>query len=241
MTQELRVHLLQLDITAWTSLGSLPGCIALYVGMPVILWSRNLCTDLGVANGSQGIVRGLYTNICEFGFTYCTCALVEFPSSQVSIPGLLGSIFPVTLILWSFTTLPAGTTDVSTKLPIQPAFAITGHSAQGKTLPNVIVDLHEGGFGAYVAASHTCSRQGLCIMLPVTIDQLNKPLPYDLLQEMKCLHQLEHNTYIRHGFAEGALVNVIDPESERELPPKKLQGKFIAPKGSSQWKLSCGF
>lgn len=27
------------------------------------------------------------------------------------------------------------------QLPIQPAFAVTGHSAQGKTLPNVLIDL----------------------------------------------------------------------------------------------------
>jgi hypothetical protein len=28
------------------------------------------------------------------------------------------------------------------QLPIQPAFAVTGHSAQGKTLPQVLVNLH---------------------------------------------------------------------------------------------------
>jgi ATP-dependent exoDNAse (exonuclease V) alpha subunit len=38
------------------------------------------------------------------------------------------------------------------QIPIQPAFTITGHSLQGKTLPNVIVNLHEGSFAAYVAA-----------------------------------------------------------------------------------------
>jgi hypothetical protein len=40
------------------------------------------------------------------------------------------------------------------------------------------------------------TREGLCIMQPVTIDNLNRPLPYDLLQEMKQLTDLEHNTYI---------------------------------------------
>jgi hypothetical protein len=37
--------------------------------------------------------------------------------------------------------------------PVQPAFAITGHSAEGKTLPDILANLHEGGFAAYVAAS----------------------------------------------------------------------------------------
>jgi hypothetical protein len=203
MSRQLQEHLLQLDITALTSAGSLPGCIPLYVGMPVILQSRNLCMDLGVANGLQGIIKRIYTTICKFGFTYCTCALVEFPTSRVGIPNLPAGIFPVTPISWSFTTLPPGSFDPSTKvrvtqnqLPIQPSFAVTGHSAQGKTLPNVIVDLHEGGFGAYVAASHARTREGLCIMQPVMIDNLNRPLPYDLLQEMKRLADLEPNTYI---------------------------------------------
>ncbi|KAG1791565.1 uncharacterized protein HD556DRAFT_1240499, partial [Suillus plorans] len=166
--------------------------------MPVILRSRNLCTDLGVANGTQGIVQRIYTTICDSGFTYCTCALVEFPTSRVAIPGLPAGVFPVTPISWAFTTLPPGSFDPSTKvrvtcsqLPIQPSFAVTGHSAQGKTLPSVIVDLHEGGFGAYVAASRARSREGLCITQAVTIDQLNRPLPYDLLQEMKRLGDLE--------------------------------------------------
>jgi ATP-dependent exoDNAse (exonuclease V) alpha subunit len=160
MSRQLWEHLLQLDITALMSAGSLPGCIPLYVGMPVILQTRNLCMDLGVANGSQGIIKHIYTAICEFGFTYCTCALVEFPTSWVAIPGLPAGIFPVTPISWSFMTLLPSSFDPSTKvrvtqnqLAIQPSFAVTGHSAQGKTLPNVIVDLHEGGFGVYVAAS----------------------------------------------------------------------------------------
>jgi hypothetical protein len=43
------------------------------------------------------------------------------------------------------------------QVPIQPAFAVTGHSVEGKTLPNVLVDLRKGGFAAYVAASHPTS------------------------------------------------------------------------------------
>ncbi|KAG1811782.1 uncharacterized protein BJ212DRAFT_1277471, partial [Suillus subaureus] len=69
------------------------------------------------------------------------------------------------------------------QLPIQPVFAVTGHSAQGKTLPKVLINLHEGGFVAYVAASRAQTCDGLCISHLVTLDQLNKPLPSDLLQE----------------------------------------------------------
>ncbi|KAG2352758.1 hypothetical protein BDR07DRAFT_1383930 [Suillus spraguei] len=66
------------------------------------------------------------------------------------------------------------------QVPIQPAFTVTGHSAQGKTLPQVIVNLHEGGFAAYVSASHAQTHKGLCITQPVMVEFLNKCIPSDL-------------------------------------------------------------
>ncbi|KAG2151558.1 uncharacterized protein EDB93DRAFT_1083116 [Suillus bovinus] len=77
----MQEYLLELDVSALTSASSLPGFIPLYVGMPVILCSRNLSTDLGIVNGSQGTVYKLYTMVCPSGFTCCTCALVYFPVS----------------------------------------------------------------------------------------------------------------------------------------------------------------
>ncbi|KAG2124013.1 hypothetical protein DEU56DRAFT_744929, partial [Suillus clintonianus] len=148
LTREIRLHLLGLDVAAFSSAGALPGFVSLYVGMPVILRSRNLSTELGITNGSQGIVRKIYTAQCAEGLTYCTCALVDFAGSRVRIPGLPVGTFPITPISWTFTTLAPGSKDDKSKLrvvreqlPIQPAFAVTGHSAQGKTLPKVIVNL----------------------------------------------------------------------------------------------------
>ncbi|KAG1800615.1 hypothetical protein EV424DRAFT_1352073, partial [Suillus variegatus] len=112
------------------------------------------------------------------------------------------------------------------QLPIQPAFAVTGHSAQGKTLAKVIVNLHEGGFAGYVAASRAQTRHGLYITEPVTIDQLNKPLPYDLLMEVRRFEALEHNTYVRLHLLEGEAISIPDPESEREVRPLKLRPTF---------------
>jgi len=59
------------------------------------------------------------------------------------------------------------------QLPVQPVFAITGHSAEGKTLPDILANLHEGGFAAYVTTSRPTSREGLCITRPVTLEMLN--------------------------------------------------------------------
>ncbi|KAG1891896.1 uncharacterized protein F5891DRAFT_910293, partial [Suillus fuscotomentosus] len=119
------------------------GFTALSVGMPVILRLRNVSTDLGITNGSQGTVRHIYTEQCSHDITYATCVLVEFPHSKVHLTGLPKGVFPILPSTWSFTTLLD--CDGSHKkvhvtrhqIPIQPAYAVTGHSSQGKTLPNV--------------------------------------------------------------------------------------------------------
>lgn len=63
-------------------------------------------------------------------------------------------------------------------------------------LPEVLVDLSEGGFAAYVAASRARTQDGICLTKPVTLKELNKPIPADLLIEVRHLEALEHNTYI---------------------------------------------
>ena len=158
--------------------------------MPVVLRMKNISTDLGITNGSQGIVRQIYTSICPVGLTYCTCAIVEFPDCKISLPGLPKGYFPIVPSKWTFTTLLTmeDGTQVTIQLtryqlPVQPGFAVTGQSAQGKTLPSVLANLHEGGFGAYVAASRARQQEGLCITEEVTLNQLNQLVPNSLLRE----------------------------------------------------------
>jgi hypothetical protein len=81
----------------------------------------------------------------------------------------------------------------------------------------MLCNLQDGGFGAYVAASHACSRHGLYIMQPVSIQDLNKPMPYSLLQETKRLQTIEHNTYICYGFIKAQYQVIPDPESETNM------------------------
>ncbi|KAG2749905.1 hypothetical protein P692DRAFT_201712236, partial [Suillus brevipes Sb2] len=126
----------------------LPGLVPLYVGMPVILRGRNISTDLGITNGSQGFVRQLLTEVSPFGLTHVKCAIVHFPTSKVHLSDLPRHHFPILPVTWNFTTLLDDVQGCEVKLritrhqlPIQPAFAVTGHSAQGKTLPSVLVNL----------------------------------------------------------------------------------------------------
>jgi len=225
-------RLLYLDFSSSKYQRALPGFIPLYPDMPVILRTQNFSTGLKITNGSQGYVRQIFTEILPQGFLHCNCVLVEFPDSPLKLTGLPKGYYPVVPSTFSFTTnIHQNHSMIMTKitrhqLPIQPAFAVTGHSAQGKSLPKIVASLHEGGFGAYVAASRAFNREGLCITHPVQLQDLRKPLGHNLYFENRRLKALEHNTYIRHGFSLGSPVNVPDPETEINID-LKIKAKFV--------------
>jgi len=54
----------------------------------------------------------------------------------------------------------------------------------------------------------------LAIIQPVTLAELNKPLPFDLVKEAYRHDIMEHNTLIRYGFKKGSLLFVPDPDEE---------------------------
>ena len=237
LSQKEHEDLLHLDMSSSKLSDALPGFLPLFVGMPIVLKSKNISTDLGITNGCQGYIREFYTKITSMNLTYCTCAIVEFPDSRVNLSDLPLHHFPITPVSTSFITeLSQSTSQLKrkikitrTQLPIQPAFAVTGHSAEGKTLPTVLTNLHEGGFSAYVAASRARSRKGLFITEPVSLQDLNKPIPYSLLQESKRLHAIEHNTSIQFGFKQSEYESIPDPESEQNLLPTTFTPTFHTP------------
>jgi hypothetical protein len=223
-TPHERKQLLGLNLADFSSEGALPGLIPLYVGMPVILRNRNISTELGITNGSQGTVRKVFIKPCTSNYSVAQCVIVEFPDSNVDIPCLPLHHFPLTPTTWKFTTTVADSTGIKrnarvsrSQLNLQPAFAITGHAAQGKTLPQVLVDLHEGGFAAYVSASRARTRDGLFLSGTVSLDDLNRPVSSDLRHECRRLERLEYNTKVRHGFEAGSVMPTLDPESETEI------------------------
>jgi hypothetical protein len=148
------------------------------------------------------------------------CVLVEFPHSKVQLTGLPIGMFPILPPTWTFTTLLDCNRSqkkirvTQHHIPIQLGYTVTGHSLQGKTLPKVIVNLHEGGFAAYVAASCARMREGLCITQPVSLQHLNKQIPTDLLLEVSRFNALEHNSLVAYGYHKGEPVVVPDAESE---------------------------
>ena len=223
-TLDERKRLLSLNLVDFSSEGALPGLIPLFVGMPVILRNHNISTELGITNGSQGVVRKIFTEPCTNNYSVAKCVIVEFADSTVELPGLPLHCFPLTPTTWRFATVLSDATGgkqnvhiVRSQLNLQPAFAITGHAAQGKTLPQVLIDLTEGGFAAYISASRAQTRKGLFITDAVTLDVLNKPVTSNLRQECRRLERLEHNTKIHYGFEIGNIMAVLDPEAEVEM------------------------
>ena len=228
--REIITHLLTMNMTKLTAEGALPGFAPLYVGMPIILRHRNISTELRVTNGSQGYVRQINTENTIDGLTFAKSVIVEFPMSKACFEQLPPHYFPITPISWTFATKVNGELIRVNRqqVPIQPAFAVTGHSAEGKTLPNVLANLHEGGFGAYVAASRPTSCEGLFVSRPVSLEMLNHPLPYDLHVELQRLKIMEHNTLIKYGFEKGIEQKILDPEAESHL--QTTEHNIIRPK-----------
>ena len=105
-TKEMQ-SLLYLDTTALSGLGegSLPGILLFYIGMPVILRNRNLSTELGVTNGSQGILHQVNMSHTAEHLAYATSCIVEFPHSKLELPDLPTKHFPISQVSWSFATL----------------------------------------------------------------------------------------------------------------------------------------
>ena len=226
LTLDQRKHLLSLNLADFSSEGALPGFIPLFIGMPVILRNRNISTELGVTNGSQGIVRKIFTEARADNYSVAKCVIVEFPDSTVGIDGLPSHCFPLTPKTWKFNTVLSDSVGnkqtvhvVRSQLSLQPAFAITGHAAQGKTLAQVLVDLSEGGFAAYVSASRARTREGLFTTETITLENLNKPVSSHLQQECRRLERLEHNTEVRYGFKIGDIMTPLDLEGESDVAP----------------------
>ena len=145
-----------------TSTGQLPGELPLFVGMPIYI-SNNVATELGLTNGTSGIVKAICLRNGEtiseedIGFHHVQfndldCIIVEL--NDVSVKPLRGlqpnqiPIFPITGkpfdIVLKHPNRKVKNKKISVKrkhFPIVPRFSVTAHKSQGLTLDKAIVDL----------------------------------------------------------------------------------------------------
>src|SRR5260370_2495172 len=169
VTTEVQSHLEQMSTG-----DGLPPHLDLYIGAPVVLRNRNLSQELCITNGTQGIVRSILREEMSPGSSksYAMVALVEFESSPVKLSHLPTGYFPITPIssrIQASMHNPLTNSSFSFlamrhQLPIQLAFAITSHGAQGKTLSHVTADTTVKKEGiAYVPVSSPQSQYDLPI------------------------------------------------------------------------------
>ncbi|KAK0448214.1 hypothetical protein EV421DRAFT_1900857 [Armillaria borealis] len=209
--------LLDRDVSCVINKGGLHGCLAYYVGMPVILQSRNISMDLKITNGAQGFLRFIQTDIDEYGYMCAKYTIVEFPGSNVHLDGLPPGCFLIKPITWTFRheiqNAEGKCANVSVtreQMPFQAGFACTDQVTQGQTMPSVLAYMNEGSFAAYVAVSRAMCHESLFVAHPVQLEQLNQALPVNLMKEMCKFDAMAWNTLIRYGFHEGSKVPVED-------------------------------
>ena len=144
-----------------TRTNQLPGELPLYIGMPIYI-SNNIAVELGLTNGTSGIVKSIHIEDADFiseediGFHHVEfndrdCIIVELHDVTVEpLQGLQPNHIPIFPQSCSFrvalkkqnTNGGMKTITVNRKhFPIVPRFSVTGHKSQGLTLEKAIVDL----------------------------------------------------------------------------------------------------
>jgi hypothetical protein len=144
-----------------TQTDQLPGELPLFVGMPIYI-SSNVAVELGLTNGTSGIVKAIHLqngeNISEedtgfhhVAFNDLDCVIVEL--DDVTAKPLRGlqpnhipifpqhGNFPVTLKRQNAKGKMKQISVNRTHFPIVPRFSVTGHKSQGLTLDKAIIDL----------------------------------------------------------------------------------------------------
>ena len=143
---------------AHTKTNQLPGELPLYVGMPICI-SNNIAVELGLTNGTSGIVKAIHlqnaetiseqdTGFHHVDFTDNDCIIVELYDVAVTpLRGLQPNHIPVFPQSGDFQVKlkkKGKVQKISVKrnhFPIVPRFSVTSHKSQGLTLEKAIVDL----------------------------------------------------------------------------------------------------
>lgn len=174
--EELLTHLRQLPTSATEQrLGRIP----LVLGMKVIV-SQNFDVTAGIVNGSMGVLKRIRYRMNDRGERVLTSCVVSLQDEEPAIPGMAANDAPILADTKSFTLKhpfsPRKCTIQRTQVPVQPAYAITAHRAQGQTYSQVVIDLQntKSVEAAYVMVSRATSLQSLLILRPFELRRIRK-------------------------------------------------------------------
>ncbi len=176
------------------------GMLPLCKGMPVMI-TQNYDVPNGIVNGRLGILEKVNYTVDENGYRHArSCVVRTEEQSGPCLPHLqngevvvLQDEVPLTF------THPHSHLRSSfrrTQLPLTPAFALTAHKSQGKTLLSAIVDLQScpSTEAAYVMLSRVKKSENIRILRPFQKNKISTRSSEDLRKELRRLQYLHEHT-----------------------------------------------
>ncbi len=168
--------------------------------------TQNFDVRAGVVNGAVGTLERIRFRVDGDGQRHATSCIVAIPDMSGDALPHVGAGRAVALrdsVDLQFRH-PFSRKKLQIKrkqVPIMPAFAITAHKAQGRTLSSAIVDLDScrGTESPYVMISKVKSLNGLLILRPFKIGVIQKRQSEEYRTESKWLRILTMMTLQTHG------------------------------------------
>jgi len=190
-----------LDTLPSNKTGGRVGALPLVLGMPVVV-TENFDVAGGVVNGSTGTLRHVRYRLGDDGKRYLTSCIVELPDfTGDGLPHLPPNhvpIIPNEAEMRAFRHPNSGRSCTLRRhqVPLDAAFAITAHKAQGRSMNKVIVDLSScvGTEAAYVMVSRCTHLNGLLVLRPFPISKITVRRSQDAREEFHRLERLRHHT-----------------------------------------------
>jgi len=172
------------------------GKIPLVIGMPIIV-GHNFDVEGGIVNGCQGILKSVrYTVDDDRNRHARSCIIHSLDTTCDNLPqlqsGELVALENTVKLRFSHPYSHKQCKISRTQVPVLPAFAITTHKAQGRTLSHAIIDIKScrGTEPPYVMASCATSLDGLLVLRPFNIDKIRSHPSEDSHKEERRLECL---------------------------------------------------
>ena len=179
--------------------------LPLVLGMPVVI-TENFDVAGGIVNGSTGILRQVRYRV-DGDRRYLTSCIVELTGTSTdalpNLPPKHAAVLPSDVEMKPFRHPNSGhsCTLHRYQVPLDAAFAITTHKAQGQTMNKVVADLGSciGTEAAYVMISRCTSLEGLMILRPFSIRKITTHRSQEARDEFSRLERLNSQTIAECG------------------------------------------
>ena len=162
----------------------------------------------GIVNGSTGVLKKIRYQLNANGERTLTSCVIALDDEEPCLPDMARNEAPVISDTKSFfITHPITGRKCSIRrhqVPIQPAYAITAHRAQGQTYTHVVVDLQNAMSieAAYVMLSRATNLNGILILRPFNFRRIHQPSrDTDRMRDADRLKVLSLQTTVRMSTA----------------------------------------